>query len=50
MATVGLWGLMGGPGRWMLRRNAGLEREADDVKGYLKDLEARMAGLRKSSA
>ena len=29
---------------------AGLEREADDLKGYLKDLEARMAELRKPSA
>jgi hypothetical protein len=29
---------------------AGLEREADDVKGYLKDLEARMAELKKASA
>jgi len=29
---------------------AGLEREAEDVKGYLKDLEARMAELRRPSA
>jgi hypothetical protein len=29
---------------------AGLEREVEDVKGYLKDLEARMAQLRSSSA
>ncbi len=29
---------------------AGLEREADDVKDYLKDLEARMAELKKASA
>ncbi|KPK14759.1 MAG: hypothetical protein AMK69_28235 [Nitrospira bacterium SG8_3] len=28
---------------------AGLEREADDLKGYLKVLEARMAELRKPS-
>jgi hypothetical protein len=34
----------------MPRQNAGLEREADDLKGYQKDSEARMAGLRKSSA
>lgn len=29
---------------------ADLQREAGDVKGYLKDLEARMAQLRSSSA
>jgi hypothetical protein len=29
---------------------AELQREAEDVKGYLKDLEARMAELRKPSS
>jgi hypothetical protein len=29
---------------------AELQREADDLKGYVKDLEARMAELRKPSA
>ena len=50
----GYWRAMGSY-RWPRTLDANtelveLQREAEDVKGYLKDLEARMAELRKPSA